>query len=365
MTPPQPMMATSAAYWLVNGLYQPTPRMVHNRSVWLNSANCSIEYNDESWVGWLFACRGHIRYVSGCHNELASRCSFVLQRGFGSWPAPTLDLRPDAIDAKPTVGRNCTVLPSRAISVDLPPLTAPRVGRRTIWMFWAQGWTEAPDLVRTCALSWARRNPEWIVRRLSLTDLLQYGVDLQRVYANLPHPYSPHYSDLVRTELLTLHGGLWVDSTILCLRPVEQWLPALAVPIRNEAGTAAARAPLAGGWEAGTSDASALTFYGVRYNATSRNSARGHGLLPRQISNYLLYARGAAHPTLLLLRHNLRLFWYVDACGGGCMRWWLHAAGIACGARVRCEVQNPISRLGSRWTSFWVVQGRPPQHLDH
>jgi hypothetical protein len=33
-------------------------------------------------------------------------------------------------------------------------------------------------------------------------------------------------SDIVRIVLLARHGGVWADATVLCLRPLDEWLPA-------------------------------------------------------------------------------------------------------------------------------------------
>lgn len=33
-------------------------------------------------------------------------------------------------------------------------------------------------------------------------------------------------SDIVRIALLARHGGVWADATVLCLRPLDEWLPA-------------------------------------------------------------------------------------------------------------------------------------------
>lgn len=34
-----------------------------------------------------------------------------------------------------------------------------------------------------------------------------------------------HRSDLIRTQLLIKHGGVWADPTIYFVRPLEEWLP--------------------------------------------------------------------------------------------------------------------------------------------
>jgi len=96
---------------------------------------------------------------------------------------------------------------------------------RTIWALWWQGWAAAPDLVRACAASWRQHNPGWDIHYLShetlkpclralpeLQDIIEKGLPLDAL------------SDVVRIELLNRHGGLWVDSTVYCLRPLDGWI---------------------------------------------------------------------------------------------------------------------------------------------
>jgi hypothetical protein len=95
---------------------------------------------------------------------------------------------------------------------------------RTIWCLWLQGWAHAPDLVKACAASWRRHNPGWNVRLLSRDTLAAYLDPLPGrapVAATLP---VEALSDVLRIELLHRFGGIWVDSTVYCLRPLDGWI---------------------------------------------------------------------------------------------------------------------------------------------
>lgn len=96
---------------------------------------------------------------------------------------------------------------------------------RTIWIYWAQGWDDAPPLVAACRRSWIDRNPGWtivpldaatVARHVKITAAIQ-GKSLS----------TNHLSNLIRLHLLAEHGGLWVDATTFCSRPLDQWLPPL------------------------------------------------------------------------------------------------------------------------------------------
>ena len=104
-----------------------------------------------------------------------------------------------------------------------PPL--PGGTPRTIWTFWRQGWEHAPELVRRCLRSWAHHNPGWTLRALDRDSLPAYaGIDeAVPLLADVRSIMTA--SDLARLDLLRAHGGVWVDATCFCRRPLDEWLP--------------------------------------------------------------------------------------------------------------------------------------------
>jgi len=101
------------------------------------------------------------------------------------------------------------------------PQTDPADLPRRIYLFWDKGFDAAPDLCKTCLASWRARNPEW--------DFVLLDRDLaDRIlpWKTLPSTISfAAYSDLLRTRLLLGEGGVWADATVLCLKPLDMWLP--------------------------------------------------------------------------------------------------------------------------------------------
>ena len=90
--------------------------------------------------------------------------------------------------------------------------------------FWAQGFAQAPPLVRACAASWVRLNrPRWDVRLLAVHNLSSYGVDPTPAsgFAFPPRRTSSQLADVVRTELLRRYGGMWADATVFPTQPIE------------------------------------------------------------------------------------------------------------------------------------------------
>jgi hypothetical protein len=95
---------------------------------------------------------------------------------------------------------------------------------RIIWMMWIQGLDSAPRVVTECHRSWVQRNPGWEVRMLDLISFREY-VDLDAVMGAGRKDLGPaHLADIIRINLIADHGGVWVDGTCFCVRPLDEWL---------------------------------------------------------------------------------------------------------------------------------------------
>ena len=92
---------------------------------------------------------------------------------------------------------------------------------KRIWICWFQGHDQAPDIVKACINS--------INRNLSDYEIVILSHDNIDDYVTLPNYIDEkyrrgiismaHYSDILRTELLCRHGGIWIDGTVLCTSP--------------------------------------------------------------------------------------------------------------------------------------------------
>jgi hypothetical protein len=95
---------------------------------------------------------------------------------------------------------------------------------RTIWMMWWQGWDNAPALPMACYKSWLHYNPTWNVLLLDGTNIDQF-LDIRETlphidFDNLNSTLIASMTDVIRFGMLYEYGGVWVDATVLCHRPL-------------------------------------------------------------------------------------------------------------------------------------------------
>jgi hypothetical protein len=87
-------------------------------------------------------------------------------------------------------------------------------------MYWEQGWENVPTVVEMCAKSWEHYNPDWEIRKLDSKSLNNY-LKLENI--KFPNALAAK-SDIIRINLISSYGGVWVDATVWCNKPLDQWL---------------------------------------------------------------------------------------------------------------------------------------------
>lgn len=96
---------------------------------------------------------------------------------------------------------------------------------KTIWTCWFQGREAAPPLVRRCLETWEERNPGWKLRCLDATTVDRYVPIRRHLDLATQSVTAASLADVVRILLLHEFGGVWADATVLCNRPLDDWLP--------------------------------------------------------------------------------------------------------------------------------------------
>ena len=93
---------------------------------------------------------------------------------------------------------------------------------KKLFMYWHQGWNNAPDMVKRCAASWQRHNAAWDINLLDSVTVRE-KVKLPAALKTLNLPL-PALSDVIRICLLKKYGGVWTDATLWCVRPLDDWI---------------------------------------------------------------------------------------------------------------------------------------------
>ncbi len=94
---------------------------------------------------------------------------------------------------------------------------------QTLWLYWHQGWGNAPSIVKRCLRSWEEKNPTWVIHKLDASTIWNF-VHLPSSLRDEPALPLCALSDLIRINLLYDYGGVWTDATVFCQRPLDEWI---------------------------------------------------------------------------------------------------------------------------------------------
>ena len=87
-----------------------------------------------------------------------------------------------------------------------------------IWTIWLQGMDEAPEVVQKCYASMCEHitdRPIVVITEDNFRDYVTFPDYIMEKYEK-GIISKVHFADLLRIELLTQHGGTWLDGTVFC-----------------------------------------------------------------------------------------------------------------------------------------------------
>ena len=97
---------------------------------------------------------------------------------------------------------------------------------KVIWVLWLQGEDHMPLIVKKCFESLKRYRGEFNVILLSqdtVSEFIELPSFINRKYLAGAIPIAL-YSDIIRLELLTAYGGLWVDATVYFTGNIQEYI---------------------------------------------------------------------------------------------------------------------------------------------
>ena len=94
-----------------------------------------------------------------------------------------------------------------------------------IFVYWDQGWHNAPEVCLLCRRYISRFADGHLhfIDKTTCLNTYQLWQD-HRALLTTAQLIPQHQADLIRLCLLVKHGGIWMDSTVLCVRPIDEWL---------------------------------------------------------------------------------------------------------------------------------------------
>jgi Capsular polysaccharide synthesis protein len=106
----------------------------------------------------------------------------------------------------------------------MPPPTPDDHGVRVAWTLWWQGESSAPDLIRMCLESLRENLTGVELRVVTRENVRTYATISDNMIRRLDRGNitMTQFSDVVRTALLSRHGGIWLDATVMTLHPVPE-----------------------------------------------------------------------------------------------------------------------------------------------
>ena len=95
------------------------------------------------------------------------------------------------------------------------------ISEKTIWTYWDQGKYNIPIFPSLCINTWKRMNPDHRVIIVDKDNVYRYlsNKDLPPNWKDINT--SQFKSDFVRLALLEKYGGIWMDITTICVRPIN------------------------------------------------------------------------------------------------------------------------------------------------
>lgn len=102
--------------------------------------------------------------------------------------------------------------------LDCEPLPGHEPKRRRVWQCWLQGMEQRPELVRQCMESQRLGMPDCEFVEITEENCTQWVPLPQEILEKRRRGIIPAalFSDILRMELLTRYGGVWMDGSVLC-----------------------------------------------------------------------------------------------------------------------------------------------------
>lgn len=131
---------------------------------------------------------------------------------------------------------NDTLLRLDSVSESAEPFVGNSLGKAPIWMLWLQGFSEFPHDISFCIESIKKHSSGHPINFLDLSEARKL-VDIPDLIIMLYNERKLRPAllcDYIRAALLEKYGGIWLDSTIMLVRDIPDWI--LKIPFWSVKG---------------------------------------------------------------------------------------------------------------------------------
>lgn len=93
---------------------------------------------------------------------------------------------------------------------------------RYIWLWWEQGWREAPEITKYTILSFKKHNPKWKIKLVSKENIFDFIDSKYKWLFNCEGAATR--SDIIRIILLKKYGGVYSDAATVCCIDLDEFI---------------------------------------------------------------------------------------------------------------------------------------------
>jgi len=100
------------------------------------------------------------------------------------------------------------------------------VDGKTIWLLCLNGWDKTSYITRRTKDSWKKHNYSWNIELLSEENISNY-IELPDFIIRqrkLNKINDQDMYDIIQLAILSSQGGVWANSNIVCMRPLDDWI---------------------------------------------------------------------------------------------------------------------------------------------
>lgn len=93
-----------------------------------------------------------------------------------------------------------------------------------IWVFWWQGESNMPEIIKVCQKSrelFLSEHPRILLTKENIKQFVRLDDVIWQKF-NAGELRIQHLADIIRVSLLRDYGGLWLDASVFCIKPIPE-----------------------------------------------------------------------------------------------------------------------------------------------